>query len=259
MIKKEGLLLKWYGVSGIQSAQNSMEVNIYTDDDEFEYKKEPPFKADVWLFKKNMAIKKKPWRLWTKPSTKNILLVLFFLILLDIIIESFLGYFLPDYFEGFDSLFARMFSISHITGFLIFIIILFNEKYIRSYYIIFFPFLFIMIWTIIFVYIPSPDYNNQIIIGTIVGHIPHFIMTAYLIIKEKWTDWQYLIHASILYFFYFMLLWLVIPDYRMVAYFGFSETLLLHTIGSWITILVTFIAERFHKHHKSMKKPKTLK
>ncbi len=258
IIKKENLLKKWYNVLPSVEPINTQQppiVNIYTDCDEFEYKEFPPFEPDKWMFKKNMAIKRQPLRLWTRPTTKNIMIVLITLIVLDIIIEMVLELALPQFYEEQAPLWMRLFSISHITAYLIVIVILFDEKFIRSLFLLFLPLAFVLLYVVIFILIPDPSVSANTVLGILISHSLHFAAYIYCLVKKKWSDWQYLLHASIIYFVYFIILWLLIPDYKMIYVFGLTETLIIHTISSWIMILTTFIVERFNKHGKPVQNP----
>ncbi len=208
IIKKENLLKIWYGVM----PNSSQTINIYTASDDNKNIIALPFDPDRWVLKENVAIKNRPFKLWIKPSIENILFVLVVLVLGDIVIELLLEVLLPQFFQGQAPLWMRLFSISHITAYLIVLILLFDEKFIRSFFIVFIPLLFVLVYVVFMVLLPDPTIEKAIVEGILISHSPHFIMTIILIISKKWTDWQYILHARIVYFLYFIILYYYI-DY----------------------------------------------
>jgi Domain of unknown function (DUF4184) len=236
IIKRDGLLRKWYG-----EKVPPMPGNVFSDEIVPEYINEPPFEASETYFNGNMAISKKPPHIWVKASPKNMALTLLILFGGIFIIELIIQFYVPGFREA-DPAWKRIFSISHITGILAVMIVLYDERYVRAFYIVFIPFLFLMTYVLIFV--APAEYSTEYIISAFLSHLWHYIASIYIIVKKKWTDWQYLLFAGIIYFLYFPFLWYLFPDFRMIFVYGLTETLIFLVLSTFIITTLTFIVQK---------------
>jgi hypothetical protein len=243
VIAKNKLLKLWYGKL---NSQETTTINVWTGYNEYEYRDHPPFKTRITYFNKNLHIGYKWYEFWIKPTLKNAAIVLFVMVSIGTFFEWLplgMGWYVPP--PGTAPLWQRLFSMSHIMIYIGLLSIIFDEKYIRSWFILFIPLLAILIYVLVFE-LPGTPLENQIL-PALLSHAPHFAIAIYLAIRKKWTDWQYLIHAGIVYFSYLLLLWIIIPDYKMIWIYGQSETLCLIVWSTYIITVITMIVSYFVK------------
>lgn len=238
IIKRDHLLLKWYG----QPVPESTTINIFSDGLVPDYLENPPFTPTWTGFNGNMAVSFWPPHVWVRCKPKNYLLILAILITGSFLIELIYQIVYPP--RGNDPIYVRLMTISYVTGIFSIMAILFDEKYTRALIIIFIPFLILLLYTLIARYDElSALYGPYFAFGALGTHLWHFIVAGYLIFKKKWTDWQYLLNVGIVYFFYFGILWALDPDFKMVFLYGFTETLVFLTISVYIMTALTFIIQ----------------
>jgi hypothetical protein len=238
IIKRDHLLLHWYG----QPAPVSSTISVFNDEIVSDHLETPPFEPTWTGLNNNMAVSFWPPHIWVKCKPKNYFIVLAIIITGSFLIELIYQIVYPP--RGDSPIYVRLMTISYVTGIFSIMAILFDEKYTRALVIIFIPFLALLVYTLIARNQELTDlYGPYFAFGALATHIWHFFVAGYLIFKKKWTDWQYLLNVGIVYFFYFSILWILDPDFKMVFLYDFTETLVFLTISVYVMTGLTFIIQ----------------
>jgi len=172
-----------------------------------------------------------------EPTWKNMISILFLAIFLDIILET---YFVVDENESsIAPLSHRLLSISHIVIYIFIMNFFFENPLLKALLLVFMPFSVYFVILAIFVY--PRKFKFKFVLSALVSHTLCFFVFYYMIKNSQWVNWEYIPVAWGIYMIYFLLLWKIIPKYKMLFIHGYKATVLLFSISAAIMGILMFL------------------
>ena len=171
------------------------------------------------------------------PTLGNILIVSGFIIGADLVFQIF--FFSDGEFKEQAPLSHRLLSVSHVSFYLFILNLIFDHHFLQALVIIYTPFVFV------FFYLVINDFPNRFskkfIMRATLNHMLNIFILGYMFGTGKTSTWYFLPLAWVTYVVYYQILWLLIPEYKMLYIYNHKQTLKILTYSALIMIVMVII------------------
>lgn len=207
------------------------------------YEFKPPSKENGRLcyIKNQLCFDKKLRRIEIVPKWYVILIS----IIIVMVITYVIMYIEEVYFDYPPAGFYRFFSISFISGLMLFLALVYNIQFIRAIVIGLIP----LIFTYPFILLIFNAYygyglSTLDILKSFSNHILHFILIIFILRQKQETPHQSMIISAIFWFSMITLTYLIYPNYAMFYYLSYFPTMCITIVSIFIAWITLFIRQK---------------